>query len=325
MLENFGSNLIGMLNGNGRNKTTAEINNLTTKEMYAEQLISYALIRYKWENLPEDFDERFMELTLNFKGGFVGFRNKYGKLVVTQFATNGRLNMYYNPTKVYSVTIDGEQEQIDDDFVICWNNWLRMPTVPIIYEFAERISDITRTLDVHINAEKIPYIFVGNRKRTLTLRNLFARIKRNEPAIYVDEETGAGEIKTIDLKHNFNGVSIYELKRSFWSECLTFLGVDNASISKRERVNTAETDLSNKDSEMSRYIGLTARRDFCKEFNRIFGTDIWVHYRTFEDETVSEDEHINEVINNYKASKIDTLNVKEGNNYNPSSGEGGDE
>ena len=280
-----------MMSFSTKNKTRAEIENIKTRNIYYQQLLAYSLVRYEWLNLPDDFDERFMELSLNFKGGFVAFRNKYDKLVVTDFATSGGLNMYYNPTKVYSVTIDGDCEDLKDgEFVICWNNDMRIPTTPIITEFGDRIADITRTLDVTINAEKIPYIFITNKKRLLTIKNIFRQVTRNEPAVYVDEQFSADNLNTIDLKHSFNGVSINELKRSYWAECLTFLGIDNNSISKRERVNVAETDLSNNDSEMSRYVGLKARREFCKRFNKMFGTNIWVRYRTFQDETTSPEQ-----------------------------------
>ena len=294
------------LNGNGHNKTKAELENMSAKSIYFNKLVEYSLVRFKWENLPPDFDERFMEINLNFKGGFVAFKNKYDKLVVTDYATSGRLNMYYNPTSVYSITIDGQHEELKDGtFVCCWNNWLRQPTINVIDEFSDRISDITRTLDVIVNSEKIPYIFVGDRKRVLTLKNIFRQVRRNEPAIYVDEEFSRDKLYTIDLKHQFNGTSVFELKRSIWAECLTFLGIDNSSISKRERVNTAEVDESNTDTEMSRYAGLVARRDFCKEFNKMFGTNIWVHYRTFEDETVTEEEQFNTVITKKEENRGD--------------------
>lgn len=291
-------NWLTSLNGNGHNKTPAEIENFNSQSIYFNKLVEYSLVRFKWENLPPDFDERFMELQLNLKGGFVAFRDeKFDRLIVTDFATSGRLNLYYEPTKVYSVRVDGnEQELTNGEFVVCWNNWLRIPTTQIYNEFSGRLGDITRTLDTVINAEKIPYIFVGDRKRTLTLRNIFRRIQRNEPAIYVDENFNKDKLYTIDLKHQFNGTSLFEIKRSIWAEALTFLGIDNSSISKRERVNTAEVDESNNDSEMSRYGGLVARRDFCDKFNKMFGTNIWVHYRKFEDETVTSDEKFNQTI-----------------------------
>lgn len=277
---------------NNSNMSIAQQENMLVENIYMLQLMTYALSRYKWLNLPESFDERFMEICLNYKGSFVAYRDKYDKLVVSDYTTNGRLNRYYYPTSIYAYNVAGKNVKLDNtDYVVCFNNYLMFPTVVPMRRFSRIIGDISRTLEVIINAEKVPFVFYGKRKIMLTFKKLFNRVKRNEPAIFLDSNiVDPDSIKTLDLKHQFNGVSIFELKRSYLNEALTFIGVDNSAISKRERVNSVESELSNGINEVSREAGLRSRKEFCKKFNEMFGTDIdCIYYSDYNKDKVIED------------------------------------
>lgn len=284
---------------NNSNMSIAQQENMLVENIYMVQLMTYALSRYKWLNLPDSFDERFMEICLNYKGSFVAYKDKYDKLVVSDYTTNGKLNRYYYPTSIYAYNVAGKNVKLDsNEYVLCFNNYLMFPTVTPMRRFSRIIGDISRTLEVIINAEKVPFVFYGKRKIMLTFKKLFNRVKRNEPAIFLDSNiVDPDSIKTLDLKHQFNGVSIFELKRSYLNEALTFIGVDNSSISKRERVNSVESELSNGINEVSREAGLRSRKEFCKKFNEMFGTNIdCIYYSDYnKDKVIEDDEPANDI------------------------------
>lgn len=284
---------------NNSNMSIAQQENMLVENIYMLQLMTYALSRYKWLNLPDSFDERFMEICLNYKGSFVAYKDKYDKLVVSDYTTNGKLNRYYYPTSIYAYNVAGKNVKLDsNEYVLCFNNYLMFPTVTPMRRFSRIIGDISRTLEVIINAEKVPFVFYGKRKIMLTFKKLFNRVKRNEPAIFLDSNiVDPDSIKTLDLKHQFNGVSIFELKRSYLNEALTFIGVDNSAISKRERVNSVESELSNGINEVSREAGLRSRKEFCKKFNEMFGTNIdCIYYSDYnKDKVIEDDEPANDI------------------------------
>ena len=60
---------------------------------------------------------------------------------------------------------------------------------------------------------------------------------------------------------------------------LTFLGISNLNVQKKERLITDETIRSQGGTIASRYSRLNARRQACEEINKMFGLDIWVDYR----------------------------------------------
>lgn len=269
-------------------KTKAENENIMTANMYTEQMFNYAMIRYEWLNLPDSFDERFMELVLNTQGAFVGYRQEStDKLVVSMVTQDGDLNMYYNPIKFRAYDPTGASVKLDlSTGVICYNNFTRTPTTNIINQYADRLSDITRTIDIDLGNQKHPIIYSGPKKLLLSIKNLFRNIRKNEPIIYTQQDIG--QLTAINVQTEMVSDKLQTLKLSFWNEAMTMLGIENVNMEKRERLIKDEVNSNSEQIEMSRNMGLIARRDFCKRFNDMFGTDIWVRYRVHVDRTENE-------------------------------------
>lgn len=72
---------------------------------------------------------------------------------------------------------------------------------------------------------------------------------------------------------------LYQLKTQIWNEALTYLGISNVNISKKERLITDEVMRNQGGTIASRYSRLEARRMACKEINKMFGLNIWCDYR----------------------------------------------
>ena len=77
-------------------------------------------------------------------------------------------------------------------------------------------------------------------------------------------------------------------KHEVWNEAMTYLGLSNANTDKKERVNTNEVTSNEDQIEHSRYNMLSARREACKEINRMFGLNIWCDFRQ-NDEGVADE------------------------------------
>ena len=72
---------------------------------------------------------------------------------------------------------------------------------------------------------------------------------------------------------------IYDLKTQIWNEALTYLGISNVNMQKRERMVSDEVIRAMGGVIASRYSRLESRRQACEQINRLFGLDIWVDYR----------------------------------------------
>lgn len=281
-----------------KNKTKAQIDNDKLFYLYYNKLLNLCLNRFEWINLPFSIDERFLEMTLCFQGRGVGFKNiKNDQLMFTQVVQMSELNVYFNPVYYEAYGVGGFNQQLDiDTGVICYNNYSRVGDIDLLIEYARRLADIQRTIDVHVTGHKIPSIWVAPKNKLLTLKNIFKKIVSNEQIIYADENLYASGT-SLGVIGNPTEYIIDKLrieKKQLWNEAMLMLGIDNANQDKKERLVSTEVESNNGQIEQMRYIGLNARREFCKRFNLMFDMDIWVRYRTNQDKTMSEEDITND-------------------------------
>ena len=81
---------------------------------------------------------------------------------------------------------------------------------------------------------------------------------------------------------------IYQLKTQIWNEALTYLGISNTNVTKKERMISDEVIRNQGGTIASRYSRLQARREAVDKINKMFGLEIEVNYR--EDYREADDE-----------------------------------
>ena len=93
---------------------------------YVDRLTELAISMFRWENLPESVDERFLELALFQKGAAVFFEDEVmGYLALTTLFSGG-FDVYNVPRERRAFAVNGYQKQLNEnDSVLIFNNRLR--------------------------------------------------------------------------------------------------------------------------------------------------------------------------------------------------------
>lgn len=78
-------------------------------------------------------------------------------------------------------------------------------------------------------------------------------------------------IKSIRTDAPFIADKVMEYKKEIWNEALSFLGVNNIDISKKERLITDEAGANNELVNLNLQSYLAPRQRACKQFNEKFG------------------------------------------------------
>ena len=77
------------------------------------------------------------------------------------------------------------------------------------------------------------------------------------------------------------------MKSRIWNEALTFIGVSNVSVQKKERLIRDEVQQEQGGTIASRYTRLITRKEACEKMNRLWadylGNEIEVRFRKFSD------------------------------------------
>lgn len=256
------------------------ITNVTTFDFYVDRLTELAISMFEWKNLPDGIDERFLELTLFTDGQAVFFKDEIAEqYACLQVTTNGRLNKYRVPITRRAYAVNGYNKELTiDNSVIIYNNRLRQPGVRYTNMYAKRLWDLDRTIDVNAKAQKTPILVQCTEAQRLTLLNLYKDYDGNSPFIYGDKNLDLTGLKSINTGAPYVADKIYTLKTQIWNEALTYLGISNINIQKKERLITDEVVRNQGGTIASRYSRLKARKQACEEINKMFGLNISVSY-----------------------------------------------
>ena len=266
--------------GNGLFGESAVMNNATYIQ-YFNRLVELSVSMFEWQGLPETVDPRYLELHLFQNGSMVYFRDEVMGDLCLDCIANGQFDVYGNPIsrRAYSSYNQYQKTLNESDSVIIWNNYLRQPSVLDVKMFAKRLYNLDRIIDVNANAQKTPVLIQGTEKQRLTLVNLYKEFDGNAPFIFGDKNLDLNSLRAISTNAPYVADKLYQLKTQIWNEVLTYLGISNLNIQKKERMITDEVQRNQGGTIASRYSRLEARREAVDKINRMFGTDISVDYR----------------------------------------------
>ena len=247
---------------------------------YFNRLKELALSMFEWKNLPETCDERFLELTLFENGQAIFFNEPDIGYLALRTTVSGPFSVYNVPTKRRAYAVNGFHRNLDiNNSVLIYNNYLRLNTVDIVRLFAQRLWDLDQIIDVNARAQKTPVLLHCSENERLTLLNAYMQFDGNQPVIYADKNLDLKNFTVFKTDAPYIADKIYQLKTQIWNEALTYFGISNLNIQKKERLVADEVVRNQGGTIASRYSRLNARRMAAEQINNMFRLDIQVNYR----------------------------------------------
>ena len=272
-------------NRNNRSQQRQNERNVDRYTHYVDRLTELSLAMFEWKNVPDEVDLRYMEYLLFTSGQCVFFKDddleEDEHFLVTRTALQGKLNIYDIPINRIAYANNGYRRELtEDDSVIIYNNMIRTPAGLDVIMFARDLANIDEIVQVNINAQKTPVLIEADEKQRVTMLNLYRKYSGNEPFIFGNKTMDLGSgLKVLKTDAPFLADSLYRLKTQIWNEALTYLGISNINITKKERLITDEVTRNQGGTIASRYSRLESRRTACKKINNLFGLEMWVDYR----------------------------------------------
>lgn len=255
-------------------------NNVATWRQYYNRLVELSISMFEWKNLPDTIDPRFLELTLFRDGQAIFFKDSDIGYLTLRNAAYGDLNVYGIPNIRRAYASNGYNVNLNaENSVIIFNNYLHTNSMLDVQMFSKRLYNLDRAIDVNANAQKTPILILCNEQQRLTMENIYMKYEGNEPVIFGANTINAGDVSVLKTDAPYVCDKLYQLKTQIWNEALTYLGISNINITKKERLITDEVTRNQGGTVASRYSRLEARRDACREINKMFGLDIWCDYR----------------------------------------------
>lgn len=147
----------------------------------------------------------------------------------------------------------------------------------LIDRTAKTLAEIKASMIVNIRQQKTP--FIGFTKDgNLTSKSVWQNLELGKPFIQIDSDAFDNDVKKVITTMPVQTPNLAPTLKDSWNdtmnEFLTFTGVDNVSIDKKERLTAGEASSNTPQVSASLNIYLKARQSQLDLLNESLGTDI---------------------------------------------------
>jgi hypothetical protein len=234
--------------------------------------VQKALGRYTIKNLPETCDIRVIKQSLLFHGKVVFFERQ-GNVLALPCAPDSDFTMYGDVGKGYVYGRNGYSEQInlyikggekapvlektysdvkgEKTGVLVRENELEYPFVYYSWEYADKIADTLRSLDVARENIKVPYIIVAEEAIINTVKKFFEERNTNVSYIIRSGIFPADKINLLPIQTTPESLkACTDLIEWYMNDYDALCGINsNANPDKKERLLVDEVNANNQSTK----------------------------------------------------------------------------
>lgn len=309
---------------------------------YFDLLVNKVCNLFKWENLPETVDERFLMVSLMLNGKVCWFDHN-GRIYALDGDWGGEPNVYYRPTQfivanpvIGSKTLtvlnkDGSNSIDRLDGILMpltdadyFSGSKRGGLYHLIYQTAGLLADNISSLNVSQINGRVSQIWTADSDAMArTVEEIVQDIYEGHPYRVVSQDilNKVNAVPTAATGQSNTLLNLIEAHQYILASFYNEIGIPSQWNMKRERVNTAETELMTGSLDVSVYNMEKNLKAAVERVNELFGLDISVRFNeevkeeSFEPdselETESEDTISNETEAKEETTEEEEVKVEE--------------
>lgn len=246
------------------------------------QYFNIATNVFKWKNMPDEIPIRYPEKWLYENGTCVFLEvPSAGYACLPVMVGSIENNMYGEPAKWKAVAVGkmagvvSKLELNSKNSVLIRNDFQYRATKPYVETLIKQLVNVELTMRLNINAQKNPVWVKTSSGTSLRDKNAYMEFYECEPVQFHESMSkDAFEFVNADIKYIGNELAdtynIYDYR------IMTYLGIDNAGVDKKERMLVSESESMSDKIMMIRNSRLEQRKIACDQITDVFGLDISV-------------------------------------------------
>lgn len=264
-----------------RKLINSQLSNFKTYEMYKRQLLTLAENVFNFKNLPKFIDVAYMNKQLLRNGGIAFFKDELisDEPIALPYTNIGKLDVYGRPREIQVISRNGYTRTLKEgEFVIMYDNNGRYPLWMDILQYAERMAQATRTIDININQQKTPRFWKTKTEKEKSIKDLINNVDGFENVVITYNDIDLDDTSVVLEPAPYIADKVDLEKDKIYNEFLRLIGIANLSYQKKERNIKDEIQAMQGGTIASRYSRFEPRLKAIEEINEKFGTNIEVEY-----------------------------------------------
>ena len=270
----------------------SQLTNIETYMMYRDECEMIASnvfsIKPKDKNINLLIDIDNVNNTLLYNGSIAWFNDDVLGLLALPYTNMGSLDVNGYPTVIDVNGMGGYHRRLHKgEFVIMFDNSKKISILKYVRQYAERLAQETRTIDINVEQQKTPRVWKTTSEKQKTLEDLLYNITENVENVMAFEDLDLNDFDCVVAPAPFVADKVNDAKEKTWNEFLRFVGVANLTVQKKERNIRDEILASQGGTIASRFNRYNPRLKAIKDIKDVLGVELVLEY--YDGEPSSEE------------------------------------
>ena len=266
--------------------------NNTRTLYYKERLLRRLMSLFELDGCPKEWDIEWFKKNLLLRGYIcVGRTSAFG--LIPMICTYHGLNVFNRPTKctISNHLINNLTLTIGEDCVLVHLQHNYQGVWSLLNIYAEKLASVDAGIEMNILNTKAAWMFdCDGKAQEETAKKIYDDITSGRPAVFARANNSSSlnsdgkiGITMLNVKNTYIADMLQDAKREIRYEFLSEIGINNANVDKKERVNTLEVTAN--DDELRNAVD-DWKNNLEKQFdqiNNMFGTNIKVKFPYYRD------------------------------------------
>ena len=216
---------------------------------YREWALKKILSRFEIENMPESWDVNYFWSHLFLDGAIAILDTDLGVIPLRCGYTG--VNVWERPTDIViaNPVLGSFQRKIGVDGALIHLQYNYHGIGPVLDRFSYLLAACDSAISVNLMNSKVAFIgFVDDAAQAKTMQKMYDDISGGTPAVFVRKsQVNTENFIFTNVRQSFIADDVMLLRRKLINDFLSDIGVNNANLDKRERLNTEEVNANNEE------------------------------------------------------------------------------
>lgn len=258
----------------------------SSNRYYYQWCLKKILSRFILENAPQKWDINYFWTHL-FLDGHIAILDTDLGVIPLKCGYTG-INVWDRPTDIIIANpiLGSFERKIGENAALVHLQFDYGCITPILERFSTLLAMCDAALSVNLMNSKVAFIgFVDSLSQANTMKAMYDKINDGEPAVFVRKDMVTTENFIFNnVRQTFVADDILLVRRKIVNDFLSDIGINNANLDKRERLNTEEVNANNDEMRFNICNWIDTISEGIEVANILYGLDLKVRIRDMETE-----------------------------------------